>query len=128
MPPSSTERDALAKIQEVRALLALSIGVPREALTRGTEPSLVVRSIVEALNRVLFQRVESPTPLTDPDPDHPEWKRYTLFLAVWDQWVIEALGFEVDEEQCRVLAQSIVDLGRRIDIEHPPFAASGPEE
>src|SRR5437879_4122644 len=107
MESSLTEADALKNLHEVRERLAVTICAIRESLGKLTNPPALVRSIVEAMNRILFQRVETPTPLGDPHPDHPDWKRHTLFLAVWDQWVSEALGFRVDDDQCRTLARSI---------------------
>jgi len=76
------------------------------------ERVLFLRNYLCLVNEFFFERrkAEQIDDLNHPDPDHPEWRRLTPFLAIWDDYAEIVLGYRFDQQQIDKLASVIVDV------------------
>ena len=71
-----------------------------------------LRGYLCLLNEFLYERraVGEIDQLNEPSETHPEWKRITPFLAIWDDYVEKVVGFTFDADQINRLAKVFVDI------------------
>lgn len=71
-----------------------------------------LRQYLSLLNEFLYERrkTEEMDELNNPNDSHPEWKRITPFLAIWDDYAEKVIGFSFDEKQIDLLARTLVEV------------------
>lgn len=76
------------------------------------EKILFLRHYLSTLNEFLYERrmTEDIDELNKPDDSHPNWKRITPFLAVWDDYAESVLGFKFDRPQINKLAKAFTTI------------------
>jgi hypothetical protein len=85
----------------------------------------VLRAYLSLLNEFLYERrsQEQIDCLNQPDAAHPEWRRVTPFLAIWDDYAEKVLGFHFDANQIDKLAKGFVCVfskrSARVIAPHP---------
>lgn len=71
-----------------------------------------LRRYLFLLNGFLFERLppEQIEKLNLPNTSHPEWERITTFLAIWDDYHKEVIGYPQNEQQIKKLASIVVKI------------------
>jgi len=90
-----------------------------------------LRRYLSLLNAFLYER-RSPGEIDDlaePNEQHPEWRRITPFLAIWDDYAGRVLGFSFDDEQVEKLARALLRIYQNCpDITAKPELLAHDEE
>ena len=87
------------------------------------EKVLFLRSYLSNLNKFLYEQrsVDKIDELNKPSPSHPQWKRTTPFLAIWDDYAESVLGFKFNNVQINKLAKVITNIFKnKPSLQVPP--------
>lgn len=61
-------------------------------------------------NRFFFEYRPNPDALNSPDAGHPDWKRHTDHLAIWDDYCRQILGLTFSKVQISRLAKRLISI------------------
>ena len=99
--------------EELKRIGGLSIGTEKEKIA-------FLREYLLFTNRFFFEYRPNPDALNSPDVGHPDWKRHTEHLAIWDDCCGQILGLTFCEAQISNLAKTLISVFLGIAGQFPP--------
>ncbi|OGS12954.1 MAG: hypothetical protein A2234_06920 [Elusimicrobia bacterium RIFOXYA2_FULL_58_8] len=93
----------LSLSKELRRLGALPVG-------NDADKADFLREYLLFTNRFFFEYRPNPDELNTSDSEHPDWKRHTEYLAIWDDYCRQILGLTFSDAQITKLAKALITI------------------